>query len=118
VRDEAERIWKAAGIEWEPVEDYSKRTMVIRTPSRASDPEQKSSTWQSLARGTGNVAAAQINGDLVELGRFLGLDAPYNECLWRVSTDMALKGEKPGRYSGSDLERMIAARSWPPSAPA
>jgi 2-dehydropantoate 2-reductase len=115
VRGEAEQIWNAAGIEWEPVEEYSKRSQLIRPPSTPST-EKKSSTWQSLARGTGNVEAGQINGDLVKLGRFLGMEAPYNECLWRVSTDMALKNEKPGRYSRSDLERMIAGRSWPAPA--
>ena len=112
VRGEAERIWSAAGIEWEPVEAYNKRSRLIRPPS-TSGSEKRSSTWQSLARGTGNVEAEQINGDLVRLGRFLGIDAPYNECLWRVSSDMALRNEKPGRYSVSDLERMIAGRSWP-----
>ena len=112
VRAEAELIWKAAGIEWDPVEEYSKRSRIPRPPSTLSS-DKRSSTWQSLARGTGNVEAEQINGDLVKLGEFLGIGAPYNECLWRVSTDMALKNEKPGRYSSSDLERMIAGRSWP-----
>jgi ketopantoate reductase len=79
-------------------------------------PEKKSSTWRNLARGTGNVEDGQIDGDLVKLDKFLGMEPPYNECLWRVSIDMALKNEKPGRYSGSDLERMIAGRSWPAPA--
>jgi 2-dehydropantoate 2-reductase len=115
VREEAEHIWKAAGIEWEPVEEYAKRSRAKR-PSSTSGPEKKSSTWQSLAKGTGNVEAGEINGDLVTLGKFLGIEAPYNECLWRVSTDMALRDEKPGKYSKSDLERMIAGRSWPAPA--
>jgi 2-dehydropantoate 2-reductase len=117
VRDEAGRIWKAAGIEWEPLDEYVKRSRAKRPPDESRS-EKWSSTWQSLAKGTGNVEAGQINGDLVTLGRFLGIEAPYNECLWRVCTEMALRHEKPGRYSQSDLERMIAGRSWPAPTPA
>jgi len=54
VREEAEQIWKAAGIEWEPVEEYAKRSRAKR-PSNTSGPEKKSSTWQSLARGLGTL---------------------------------------------------------------
>ena len=74
-----------------------------------------SSTWQSLARATGNVEAEEINGDVVRIGKLLGIEAPYNECLWRVSTRMGQNREKPGKYSLSDLERMAAERSWPTS---
>jgi 2-dehydropantoate 2-reductase len=115
VREEAERIWKAAGIEWESLESYSKRSRSKMQFPRAESPGRRggSSTWQSMVRGTGNVEAGEINGDVVTIGKFLGIQTPYNECLWRVCADMALKNEKPGKYSLSDLEGMVAERSWP-----
>jgi len=112
VRGETERIWKAAGIEWEALEEYTKRNKAKLSPSPAYS-EKMSSTWQSLTRQTGNVEAGQINGDVVMMGELLGIEAPYNECLWRVSTKMAQEHEKPGKYFKSDLERMVAERSWP-----
>ena len=67
---------------------------------------KRSSSWQSLMRGTGNIEAEALNGDVVKLGRSLGVEVLYNETLWRVAEEMAKKGEKPGRYSAEDLMRM------------
>jgi 2-dehydropantoate 2-reductase len=111
VRGEAEQIWRTAGIDWEPVEEYAKRSR-RRLYSPTSRAGKMSSTWQSLSRATGNVEAEEINGDVVRIGKLLGIEAPYNECLWRVSARMAEKREKPGKYSLSDLEKMVAGRSW------
>jgi 2-dehydropantoate 2-reductase len=58
-------------------------------------------------RSTGNIEAEQLNGDLVNLGRLLGVETPYNEDLWRVSIEMAENGERPGKYTVDDLMAMI-----------
>jgi 2-dehydropantoate 2-reductase len=52
--------------------------------------------WQSLVRGTGNIEAEDLNGDVVKLNRSLGVETPYNKTLWRVTEAMAKEGEKPG----------------------
>jgi len=59
-----------------------------------------------MVKGTGNTEAEAINGDIVKLGKTLGIPTPYNETLWRVAEDMAKKGEKPGRYTVEQLTEM------------
>ena len=49
-----------------------------------------------------------MNGDVVKLGRLLGIKTPYNDLLWRLADEMAEKGEKPGKYSAEDLTGMLS----------
>jgi 2-dehydropantoate 2-reductase len=113
-RAEAERVWKRAGIEWEDFNEYEKRSKAIRgtnkMPRGYEGDTKRSSTWQSLIKSTGNIEAEAINGDIVKLGRTLGIPTPYNETLWRVAEDMAKKGEKPGRYTIEELTKMATSR--------
>jgi 2-dehydropantoate 2-reductase len=107
-RIEAETVWRAAGIEWEDFRDFEGRSKALRGVNKMpkdyhGDDRKRSSTWQSMVRGTGNTEAEAINGDVVRTGRLLGIPCPYNETLWRVAEDMARKGEKPGRYTVEQL---------------
>jgi 2-dehydropantoate 2-reductase len=110
-REEAMRIWTAAGIEWEPYEEFQKRVhkdlAVNKMPKGYESLGPRSSSWQSLFRGTGNIEAEELNGDVVKLGRLLNIPAPYNEVLWKVADEMAEKKEKPGKYTVQQLEEMV-----------
>jgi len=110
-REEAMKVWSAAGVEWEPYEEFLKRVhedkAVYRMPKGCERLGPRSSSWQSLFRGTGNIEAEELNGDVVKLGRLLNLPAPYNEMLWRVAVEMAEKKEKPGKYTVQQLEEMV-----------
>jgi len=110
-RKEATTVWKAAGIEWEDREEYRKRVRSIRgtttMPKGYEDIHSRGSSWQSLVRGTGNIEAEQLNGDVVRLGRMSGIKTPYNELLWRLAEEMARRGEKPGKYTAEDVTRML-----------
>ncbi len=113
-RSEAEEVWRLSGIEWEDFEDYERRVKALRgtnkMPKGYEGENKRSSTWQSLTRGTGNIETEALNGDIVKLGRSLRVETPYNETLWRVAEDMAVKGEKPGRYTAEDLTKMVNTR--------
>jgi len=106
-RTEAETVWMRAGIEWEDYTEYERRSKGIRgvnkMPKGLEGGIKRSSTWQSMVKGTGNTEAEAINGDIVKLGRSLGIQTPYNETLWRIAEDMAKKGEKPGGYAIEQL---------------
>ena len=110
-RKEAEAVWNLAGIEWEDFEKYEARVKTIRgtnkMPKGWEGQNKRSSTWQSLTKGTGNIEAEFLNGDIVKLGRFLKIETPYNEILWKVAEAMAAKDEKPGRYSAEELIKMV-----------
>jgi 2-dehydropantoate 2-reductase len=114
-RAEAMKIWGIAGIEWEAAEEFDRRTS--EEVSEAVMPEgyehirNRGSSWQSLMRSTGNIEAEQLNGDIVNLGRLLGVETPYNEVLWRVSVEMAENGARPGKYSVDDLMALIRKES-------
>ena len=61
--DEDEREARAAGFTMKPVPGVD-------------DPG--GSTWQSLARGTGNVETDYLNGEIVAIAHRIGLTAPLN----------------------------------------
>ena len=110
VRKEAIGVLKVAGIEREGSEFERRRRAnrgVNRMPKGYESESKHSSSWMSLVRGTGNIEAEALNGDVVKLGRSLGINTPYNETLWRVAEEMAEKGEKPGKYTVEDLMKKV-----------
>ena len=113
LRKEAIQVWTAAGIEWEDIDSFRKRcqenTGVIKLPAGYEhfSREVSVSSWQSLARGTGNIEAEQLNGDVVKLGRLLDIATPYNELLWRTAERMAADGDKPGKHTADELVKMF-----------
>jgi 2-dehydropantoate 2-reductase len=111
VRREAETVWAAAGIEWESREDFEKKTKANRgtsqMPAGYENQRNLGSSWQSLMRGTGNVEVNELNGDVVALGKLLGISTPYNELLCRIANEMAANGEKPGKFTAEEMVKMI-----------
>ena len=108
---EAKQVWSAAGIGWEEADSFQQRTQLFgrlqKTPPGYEEASGKSSSWQSLARGTGNIEAEQLNGDVVTLGHLLGIPAPYNELLWHMADDMARAGDPPGKYTLAELTARV-----------
>jgi 2-dehydropantoate 2-reductase len=66
------------------------------------------STWQSLARGTGETEADYLNGEIVLLGRVHGVPTPVNELLQQLARELATSGAAPGSVDPDDL----AARAF------
>ena len=93
-RDEARRVWRAAGVDFEESEEFDVRRKgryrgSDRWPGDHGTPRRGGSSWQSLMRGAGSIESEFLNGEVVQLGRLLGISAPCNEVLWR-----------PGRRDG------------------
>ena len=107
LRDEARIVWKSAGIEWEHLETFISRTDKLRGArvknEKFQDKSTTSSSWQSLFKETGSIEAMYINGDVVNLGRLLNIETPFNKVVSEVAQEMAVKGEKPGKYTVQDL---------------
>ena len=61
------------------------------------------SSWQSLARGTGNIEADWLNGEIVLLGRLHQVATPVNELLRSTANRMAREGIAPGSIPAEDL---------------
>jgi len=113
LRREAIQVWSSAGIEWEDLESFKKRcnenTGTLKLPSGYEHFSRQVfvSSWQSLARNTGNIEAAQLNGDVVLLGHLLGIPTPYNELLWHTADRMASSGEKPGKHTANEMIKAV-----------
>ena len=63
----------------------------------------RGSSWQSLARGTGNIEADWLNGEIVLLGRLHGVATPVNELLRSTANRMATERIAPGSIAAEDL---------------
>jgi 2-dehydropantoate 2-reductase len=112
LRDEGERALAAAGI---PVasaaEDEARRRDLLRVRPVAGRPRGGSSTWQSLARGTGSVESDYLNGEIVLLGRLHGVPTPANALVQLVAREHAAARREPRTLSAAGLLERLAAPS-------
>jgi 2-dehydropantoate 2-reductase len=66
-----------------------------------------SSSWQSLARGTGSLETDYLNGEFVLLGRLHGVPTPVNEALCRLAQWMLREQVAPGTVGEATVDRFI-----------
>jgi len=108
VRQEAQEVLAQADIHW-----VSQEELAQEWPESTSQPrntlsvEAQSSTWQSLARRQGTVETDFLNGEIVRLARRLGREAPMNQTLFRISQEMAVNDELPGKYAPTELSSLL-----------
>ena len=108
VSEEAARVVAKAGIKWISQEQIAKDWPEITAPLRGQlNTEAQSSTWQSLARRQGSVETEFLNGEIVRLAKKLGLQAPVNEKLVKISQEMAANNEPPGKYTPARLSEIL-----------
>jgi len=104
ISEEAQGILSRAGIRWVSNEELARMWPESTERPRASlRTEEQSSTWQSLARRQGTVETDFLNGEIVRQARRLGLEAPLNEALMRITEEMAANRERPGKYTPAEL---------------
>ena len=103
--DEAKACYTAAGIAWTDGPTYRERVKEMRIDPVDGAPHKGSSSWQSLARGTGSIEADFLNGEVVLLGRLHGVPTPVNAMLNDLANTMAREGQAPGSY---DIEALSA----------
>ncbi|HEY41729.1 MAG TPA: 2-dehydropantoate 2-reductase [Dehalococcoidia bacterium] len=107
-QEEAQELLAQAGIRW-----VSNQQLAEEWPDSAVRPrsvlqvDAQSSTWQSLSRRQGTVETDFLNGEIVRLAERLGTRAPINEALLRIMQEMAANREPPGKYTPTELCRMV-----------
>ena len=103
-RDEAARCFAVAGIEVADAAEDAERRETLG-PLRPVGGRERSggSSWQSLARRTGNIEADWLNGEIVLLGRLHKIATPVNELLRTTANRMAADGIAPGSIPAEDL---------------
>lgn len=107
-RAEANACLDAAGIDRAShEEDTERRGDIIRWGGPEAQARGGSSSWQSLARGTGSIEADYLNGEIVLLGRLHGVPTPVNATLQRLASRAAREGWAPGSMSPDAVIRMV-----------
>ena len=104
-REEGAACLEAAGIAFaSAAEDHDRRGDKLGDLRPAGGQRHVgSSTWQSLARGTGSVEADWLNGEIVLLGRLAGFPTPVNALLQRLAAEFAASGRAPGSLSEDEV---------------
>jgi 2-dehydropantoate 2-reductase len=104
VRAEGVECLRVAGIDFATdEEDAARRGDLLRLHPISGRTRPGGSTWQSLARGSGDVETDYLNGEIVRLGERLGIETPVNRMLCEVVGEMARDRTPPGVYAEHDL---------------
>jgi len=104
-RAEGVACLEAAGIPFASEEEDAARRadLVPRGGGRGGG----GSSWQSVARGTGDVEADFLNGEIVRLGRTHGVPTPVNAALQRLANRLARERAAPGTLTEADVRRLV-----------
>jgi 2-dehydropantoate 2-reductase len=113
VRAEGEGVLAAAGYDVaSTAEDRERRGDILQRYPREDRTRGGSSSWQSLARGTGAIEADYLNGEIVRIGRETGRPAPANELIRRLVVGMAKdRAEPQSSDAATVLSQLEAAAS-------
>jgi 2-dehydropantoate 2-reductase len=108
-RAEAWACFEAAGIEvGSEAEDLERRRPLTQAATPMANVVSPSSSWQSLARGTGSIEVDYLNGEIVLLGRIHGVATPVNERLCRLGARLVREGVAPGSVPVDALDALAA----------
>jgi 2-dehydropantoate 2-reductase len=88
-------------------EEIAERGDLVNVRPVAGRPRSGSSTWQSLARGTGSVEVDYLNGEVVLLGREHGMATPANLAVQQLVRRAAHQRLTPGRTSVEEIHALI-----------
>jgi 2-dehydropantoate 2-reductase len=103
-RREGEATLDAAGIDRaSPDEDRERRGDLLTVRPISGAMRGGGSTWQSFARGTGSVEVDYLNGEIVLIGRRIGIPTPVNHMLCEVTNRMARERAAPQSASAAEL---------------
>lgn len=105
VRAEAMACLEAAGIAYAGEEEMRAISALPARGEVAGAPRAGTSTWQSLERGTGNIEADYLNGEITLLGRLHGVPTPLNLAVQAEADRVAREGRAPGSASAATLLR-------------
>ena len=108
IRAEGEAALAAAGLDVATAdEDAERRSDKLTIRMIEGHRWGGGSSWQSLARGTGNVEADHLNGEIVLLGRLHGVPTPANALVQRLANTVAAMGVEPASMDETDVLALL-----------
>jgi 2-dehydropantoate 2-reductase len=110
VKGEGRAALTAAGIPFDAPEVDDVRGRWGRMGVRDIDGRRRagSSTWQSLARGSGAIETDYLNGEIALLGRLHGVPTPVNERLCELASRAARDRAAPESIAPEDVLAVTA----------
>ncbi len=109
-QDEARTVLDAARVEVtdDATEAAERAESGLRIEDVPGQPnELGGSSWQSLARGTGDIETDYLNGEIALIARRNGIEAPINAGISRLARQAAAVGRPPGSISSAELARAL-----------
>jgi len=108
LREEALACYRAAGIDCATkAEVDARRRDVYRMADIPGFERTAGSSWQSIARGTGDIETDYLNGEICLLGRLHGVPTPGNDACVVMARQLLRENQGPGVLSCDDLLRRI-----------
>jgi 2-dehydropantoate 2-reductase len=109
LRDEAERVYRMAGIHWASLEEEAalRGDLFDTRPVPGVSGELGGSSWQSMARGSGTIETDYLNGEIAYLARTVGESAPLNAMVARLAREAAASGAGAASMTVDELERRL-----------
>ncbi len=108
LKHEALDCFAAAGIDCAGVEDVRARHAGVYELGEVPGYRRGGgSSWQSVARGTGNIETDYLNGEIVLLGRLHGVPTPANEVCQALARRMVNEGLGVGAFGAETVMAMI-----------
>ena len=105
---EGKEILFQAGVRLIPIEEPQlQRPGITKRTGNVSSGMPLGSTWQSLTRQQGTVETDFLNGEIVRIAKKLNKKAPINETLLRITEEMAVNHEPPGKYTPAELIKLL-----------
>ena len=107
-RAEGKAVLDAAGIAYAGNEENARfRADQVQIVKINGNERGGGSSWQSLTRGTGSIEADYLNGEIVLLGRELGVPTPVNEVLQRLANQAARERRAPGSLNAEEVLALL-----------
>jgi 2-dehydropantoate 2-reductase len=107
VRQEADAVYAAAGIDWIKPGSTPDRSGLVNLSEVSGHPRTGGSSTQSLKRGAGSIETDYLNGEIVLLGRLHGVPTPLNSGLVALAAELIATGAEPGSISEAELAERL-----------
>lgn len=112
LKEEALACYAAASIDCaDAAEVRARRERGMRYLDVPGHPRHGGSSWQSVARGTGDIEADYLNGEIVLLGRRHGIATPANAVVQRLGNTLAAQRLPPGHFKLAEVRALIDAEA-------
>lgn len=108
IRAEGVAVLTAAGVPFaSDEEDRARRADKMTIKPIAGAERGGGSSWQSLARGTGQIETDHLNGEIVLLGRLHEVPTPANALIQRLANQAAAERREPDSMTADEVLALL-----------